>query len=79
MPADPIGATTDPDGLVRELYEAAYRFAVRHRFDGTFDEVAIAVRDALRTCAGEGSMTSHWPRRGPGPSSGPRLPGPTLT
>jgi hypothetical protein len=79
MPADPIGTPTDPDGLVRELYEAAYRFAVRHGFEATSGEVSIAVRDALRTCAGEGSMTSHWPRRQPGPSSGPRLPGPTLT
>jgi hypothetical protein len=79
MPADPIGTPSDPDDLVTGLYEAAYRFAVRLGFEGAFGEVAIALKDALRARAREGSKTSHRPRCRPEPSSGPRLPGPTPT
>ena len=51
MPADPISPQADPDGLVAELYEAAYGFAVRHGFKGTFIEVVLELSDALRACA----------------------------
>ena len=51
MPADSIAPQADPDGLMAELYEAAQGFAVRHGFEGTFIEVVLELRDALRACA----------------------------
>ena len=65
LPADPIAPQADPDGLVAELYEAAYGFAVRHGFKGTFIEVVLELWNALRACARGGSTSSRRPRRRP--------------
>jgi hypothetical protein len=61
MPVDPVGAPADPDDLVTGLYDAACRLAVRRGFEGTYGEVVIALMDALRARAREGSQTSHRP------------------
>jgi hypothetical protein len=65
MHADPIAPQADPDGLVAGLYEAAYGLAVRHGFKGTFIEVVLELRDALRVCARGGTTGSRRPRRRP--------------
>jgi hypothetical protein len=64
-PVDPIAPQTDPEDLVAELAEAAYRFALRHGFQGPFIEVVLALMDALRACARGGSKSSRRPRRRP--------------
>jgi hypothetical protein len=45
---DPIAPLTDPDDLVAELTDAAYRFALRHGFKGTFVELELGLWDAIR-------------------------------
>ena len=65
MHADPIAPQADPDGLIAELYEAAYGFAVRHGFKGTFIEVVLELWDALRACARGGSTSSRRPDHPP--------------
>ena len=77
MSADSNGTPTDPDDFVREVYEAAYRFAVRHGFDGTPGEIALVVGDVTRARAAEGTMTSRRPRCRTRPFCGPRFPGRT--
>jgi hypothetical protein len=51
MPDDPIFPQADPDVLVAVLYEAAYGFAVRHGFRGSFSEAVLELWDALGACA----------------------------
>lgn len=58
MSTDPMGNPIDPDDFLREVYEAAYRFAVRRGFDGAPDEIADAVGDALRARARDALMAS---------------------
>lgn len=61
MHADPIAPQTDPEGLVAELTAAAYGFALRHGFTGTFIEVELGLWDALR--ARQGRIRSSRRRR----------------
>ncbi|HZW34394.1 MAG TPA: hypothetical protein VFF52_26965 [Isosphaeraceae bacterium] len=51
MPGDLILPQGDSDGLVAEVYQAAFDFAMRRGFRGTFVEVQIGLLDALRDCA----------------------------
>jgi hypothetical protein len=50
--AEPIAPLIDREDLVAELIEAAYGFVSRHGFKGTFIEVELGLRDALRACQG---------------------------
>jgi hypothetical protein len=48
MHADPIVPQIDPEDFLAELTEAAYGFALRHGFKGTFVEMELGLWDALR-------------------------------
>ena len=73
MRAKPTNLQTDLEGLVAELTEAAYGFALRHGFNGTFVEVELGLWHAIRACQGriEEFALASPPT---GPSSGPHLP-----
>jgi hypothetical protein len=51
MPDDAIAPRADTTGLITELYQAAYDFALRHGFQGTLVEVQFGLMDALRARA----------------------------
>jgi hypothetical protein len=78
MHADQTEPQADPEDLVAELTEAAYGFALRHGFQGTFIEVELGLWDALR--ARQGRIKEFASASAPtGPSSGPYLPVPPPT
>ena len=52
MRANLANRQTDLEGLVAELTEAAYGFALRHGFKGSFVEVELGLWDAIRACQG---------------------------
>ena len=52
LPDDSGPPRAESPGLVAELYEAAYDFALRHGFSCTFIEVQVGLLDALRARAG---------------------------
>jgi hypothetical protein len=54
----------DREDLVVELAEAAYGFALRHGFRGTFIEVELGLWHALRSCQGR-TRSSRRPRSRP--------------
>jgi hypothetical protein len=68
----------DSEDLVAELAEAAYGFALRHGFRGTFVEVELGLWHALRSCQGriQEFASASLPT---GSSSGPDLPVPPPT
>jgi hypothetical protein len=65
------------EDLVAELAEAAYGFALRHGFRGTFLEVELGLWDALRVRAGQGELGEI--ASAPAGPSGPHVPDPTRT
>jgi hypothetical protein len=73
MRANPTDLRTDLEGLVAELTEAAYGFALRHGFNGTFVEVELGLWEAIRTCQ---RRIEEFASASPptGPSSGLHLP-----
>jgi hypothetical protein len=78
MRANPTNRQTDLEGLVAELTEAAYGFALRHGFKGTFVDVKLGLWDAIRACQERiEEFASDSPPTGP--SSGPHLPVPPPT
>jgi hypothetical protein len=52
MRANPTNLQTDLDDLVAALTEAAYGFALRNGFNGTFVEVKLGLWQAIRGCQG---------------------------
>ena len=52
MRANPSNLQTDLEDLVAELTEAAYGFALRQGFNGTFVEVKLGLWHAIRACEG---------------------------
>ena len=73
MRANPTNLQTDLEGLVAELTEAAYGFALRHGFKGTFVEMELGLWDAIRACQGRIEEFASAPPP-TGPSSGPHHP-----
>ena len=66
MRANPINLQTDLEDLVAELTEAAYGFALRHGFNGTFVEVKLGLWRAIRACQGRiEEFASASPSTGP--------------
>jgi len=73
MRAHPANLQTGLEGLVAELTEAAYGFALRHGFKGSFVEVELGLWEAIRACQGRiEEFASASPPTGA--SSGPHLP-----
>jgi hypothetical protein len=78
MRENPTNLRTDLEGLVAELTEAAYGFALRHGLKGTFVELELGLWDAIRACQGRiEEFASASPPTGS--SSGLHLPVPTPT
>jgi hypothetical protein len=66
MRVNPTSQPTDLEDLVAELTEAAYGFALRHGFNGTFVDVKLGLWHAIRACQGRiEEFTSASPPAGP--------------
>jgi hypothetical protein len=78
MLAHPAEPQRDLEDFVAELTEAAYDFALRHGFRGSFVEVELGLWDALRVRARQGGL-GEIASAPAGPSSGPHVPDPTPT
>ena len=66
MRANPSNLQTDLEDLVAELTEAAYGFALRHGFNGTFVDVKLGLWHAIGACQGRiEEFASTLPATGP--------------